>query len=390
MKLFSILTAILVSAFLYFLVFERDALMAVAANSTDDVEDETDAEENLRRVSVVALRSEVKSIDSAVLLRGRTEALRQVVVKSETSGLVMSDPLRKGSRVQAGELLCKLDPGTREAALAEANARLPEAYARQREAEARLTEAQINDRAAAKLSEGGFASQTRVASTAASVEAALAAKESAEASVQAAEAGIKGARKEIERLDIRAPFAGLLETDTAETGSLLQPGAECATIIQLDPIKLVGFAPETEVDRITVGATAGARLLSGRQVTGQVTFLSRAADPETRTFRVEVFVPNPNMDIRDGQTVEILIASDGADAHLLPGSALTLNDDGDLGVRIVNKDQRVAFSTVNFIRDTVDGVWVNGLPDAVDVIVVGHEYVTDGVPVTVTYREPEQ
>ena len=387
MRLISILTAILVMLSLYLLVFERKAVMAFARAEPVAAEPPQEpAEESVEAIQVVALASDAQQIDSAVLVRGRTEAARQVDVRAETSGKVASAPLRKGASVAEGDLLCELDPGTRETALREAEARLPEAQARLSEAEARLIEAEINDRAAAQLSEGGFASETRLASTQASVQSARAGVEAAHAGVQSAQAAVAAAAKEIERLEIRAPFSGLLETDTAELGTLLQPGAVCATVIQLDPIKLVGFVPETEVDRVQVGAPAAARLASGRRVTGRVTFISRSADESTRTFRAEVEVENADLAIRDGQTVEIAIESDGQIAHLLPQSALTLDDEGRLGVRLVI-DGTAEFAAVGVIRDTSEGVWVTGLEPQADVIVVGQEFVTDGVPVAVTYRE---
>ncbi|MBT8474524.1 MAG: efflux RND transporter periplasmic adaptor subunit, partial [Alphaproteobacteria bacterium] len=360
---------------------ERDRLLDFA--SGDDAPATTETEvtaepvaEAVPSVAVVAQRSQAQVIDSAVILRGRTEAARQVEVRSETNGLVISEPLRKGARVEEGALLCRLDIGTRDVALAEAQARLSEA-------QAGLADAEINQRAAARLSQDGFASETRVT-------AANAAVQSARAAVQSAEAGIAAANKEIQRLEIRAPFGGLLESDTAEIGSLLQPGALCGTIIQLDPIKLVGFVPETEVDRVTLGASAGARLASGREVLGTVTFLSRSADPTTRTFRVEIEVDNSDQSIRDGQTAEIYVASDGAPAHLLPQSALTLNNEGRLGVRLVGNDNAAVFAPISVLRDTTEGIWVSGLEEDVAVIVVGQEFVTDGVPVTPTYREASQ
>jgi multidrug efflux system membrane fusion protein len=384
MRLFPILTALVVVAVLYLLVFERDRLSGIAGiapSETAEVAEHSDtiseassrAGENT--VQVVAMRSASQVIDSAVVVRGRTEAARALDVRSETSGLVISEPLRKGTEVVADQLLCRLDVGTREAALAEAESRLAEARARQADAE-------INLRAASRLSEGGFASETRLTG-------AEAAAESARAGVRSAEAGVASARKEIERTEIRAPFEGLLETDTAELGALLQPGGICATVIQLDPIKLVGFVPEVDVDRIEVGAPAGARLATGREVLGEVTFLSRSADEATRTFRVEVEAPNADLSIRDGQTAEIFISSDGETAHLVPQSALTLNDEGRLGVRLV-VDAAAAFAPVSVVRDTQQGIWVTGLDDDVSVIVVGQEFVTDGVPVEVTLREDAQ
>jgi multidrug efflux system membrane fusion protein len=437
MRLIPVLTALLVMATLYLVVLERDALLRFAQGETvtlaelnplapePDGADAGPPEEaaaaaeaapspaapaptaqvqGAAPVGVVAMQSVAREIDSAVQLRGETEAAREVDLRAETSGLVISEPRRKGALVEAGEVLCRLDPGAREATLSEAQARLaeararvPEARARLAEAEARLEEARLNANAAARLSEDGFASETRVAATRAAVRSAEAGVESArsqletvKANIQSAEAAVDSAETEMARLEIAAPFAGLLESDTAELGSLLQPGGLCATLIGLDPIRIVGFVPETEVDRIEVGARAGARLVTGRELTGEVTFLSRSADPTTRTFRVEITVPNPDLSVRDGQTAEILVEADGAMAHLLPQSALTLDDDGTLGVRTVTQENAARFVPVTLLRDTINGVWVAGLPDEVAVIVLGQEYVTDGVPVEVTWREATQ
>lgn len=363
MRLVPLITAFLVTATLYMLVFEREALIALASGDMAAQAAETPAEPaEARRVSVVVLRSTAEQIDSMVIVRGRTEAARQIDVRAETSGLVTSDATLKGARVEQDQLLCSLAPGGQAAALAQA--------------EAQLAEAEIAATSTRSLAASGAATATRVASV--------------EASLQSALAAVEAARREVERLTMKAPFGGLLESDTAELGALLQPGGLCATIIQLDPIKLVGFVPETEVNRVKVGAMGGARLTDGTTVTGRVTFLSRSADPETRTFRVELTVPNPDLTIRDGQTVEIAIGAEGKVAHLLPQSALTLDDEGTLGVRIVDDGNVARFRPVDILRDTTKGIYVSGLGDRADVIVVGQEYVTDGVLVEPTYREPAE
>lgn len=436
MRLFPILAAILVSGLIYAFIFQRDALLGNTPESTPATASEAimpaDVTSAEKPIGVVAIHSQASPVDSAVILRGQTEAFRQVELRAETSGQVISTPLRKGAFVNEGDQLCRLDPGTRMATLAETRARLteaqsrvpaaraavPEAQARVAEAKARveeakaiLEEARINANAASKLSEDGFASDTRVAGTQAAVRGAEAAIVSAEAGlkaansglesvaagIEAANAGVESARaavaaaeREIERLIISAPFTGILESDTAELGSLLQPGELCATVIQLDPIMLVGFVAETEVGRVQNGAMAGARLASGDEVTGKVVFLSRAADPATRTFRVEIEVANPELSLRDGQTAEIIIAAEGKQAHLVPQSALTLNDDGILGVRLVTDDDRAAFRPVSLLRDSPDGVWLAGLPEQANVIVIGQEYVTDGVRVAASYEAPEE
>lgn len=412
MRIVSIITAILVTAFLFVIVFKRDQLAEFtatgsAANAAEQpaLADDTPAApantDDEVAFKVVAFSSKASTIDSAVVLRGETQAARTVTARAETNGLIINTPLRKGTFVGEADVLCQLDPGTRAANLSDAKARLesararvPETQARLEEAKAKLDEAKINFNAANKLSEGGFASESRVANAQATVRSAEAAVASAKAGfdttrsgIQSAEAAVASAEKEIERLTIRAPFAGLLETDTAELGSLLQPGAACATIIQLDPIKLVAFVPETEWSRVHLGAPAMARLISGREVMGAVTYLSRSADPLTRTFRVEIEVANSDLSIADGQTAEIVIGADGSLAHLLPQSALTLNDEGALGIRAVGAGNIVEFHPVTLIRDTVDGVWLADLPETLDVITIGQEFVRAGVKVAPTYAE---
>ena len=74
----------------------------------------------------------------------------------------------------------------------------------------------------------------------------------------------------------------------------------------------------------------------------------------------------------------------------MPQSALTLNDEGNLGLRLVGAGDIATFQEVDLLRDTIEGVWLAGLPDEVAVIVVGQEYVNDGVKVAPTYREMTQ
>lgn len=426
MRLVPFLSAILVMVFFYFIVVEREALFEFAGVSSDSSDEQTETVEQSaptrseavdeieKSVAVIARKSLAQLIDSAVIVRGETQAARQVELRAETSGQVVSEPLRKGTFVEENQIMCEIDKGTREVSLADAfarlaeaksripetEARIPEAIARLQEANSRLVEAEINKNAADKLFNEGFATETRVVSAEAAVKSAEAAISSAEAglkaaragmdnisaSIQSAEAGVASAEREIAKLTLRAPFKGLLESDTAELGSLMQQGSLCGTIIQLDPIKIVGFVPEADVNRIKEGVRAGARMIDGQQVFGTVAYVSRSADQTTRTFLVEIDVPNADLQIRDGQTADILIEADGASAHLLPQSALTLNDEGDLGVRTIVED-RSQFRKVRVLGDTSTGIWVAGLPDEVDVILVGQEYTSNGTPVLAQYEE---
>ncbi|RMD49324.1 MAG: efflux RND transporter periplasmic adaptor subunit [Alphaproteobacteria bacterium] len=373
MRFLSLFNTALVAVALYLLVMERDTLRAFAAGDALErpaaqatAPAEAAAEAGLGAtareideipVKVVAIHSQAREIPDGVVLRGRTEADRRVDVRSETSGRVVSEPQAKGSPVKAGDVLCRIDEGTRPARVAEARAR--------------LAQAEDELEAAEKLASGGFASERRLIN--------------ARAQLESARAALAAAEDELARTVIRAPFDGVLDTDTAELGSLLQPGALCARVVDLDPILLVGWATEMDVGRIRVGAPAGGRLLDGRELHGKVTHVGVSADPATRTYRVEIAVPNPDGAIRDGATVEIFIALAGTRAHEVPASALTLDGQGRLGLRLI-EDGRARFHPVEVLRDAPNGVWVSGLPETADIIVVGQEFVTDGRRVEPSWR----
>jgi len=300
-------------------------------------------------VPVMVMASEARPTASVLTLRGRTVAIRNVSVPAETAGLVVSQPLRKGAMVHEGDALCRLDPGARQAQLLEA--------------EAKLAEARIEAEAADTLSQKGFAAETT--------------RMARQAQLEAAQAAVDLVKLDISRLVITAPFEGVLESDTAEIGSRLGLGDGCATVIDLSRVKVSGYVSEQEVDQIEIGQKAAARLINGRTIPGEISFISRVSDPQTRTFEVEVTLPNEDGRIRDGMTAELQIDLPAETAHLLPQSALTLDDDGRLGVRIA-AGGKAEFVPVRIIRDVADGVWVAGLPDRADVIVVGQEFVRDG------------
>jgi len=363
MKILHLLTALLVGAFIYAAVLERDALLAFAGAETTAPETDVEAaeEEAQSAVPVVTMHSVEQEVQSGLVLRGTTEAARRIEMRAETSGRVISQPLPSGATITEGQVLCELDAGVLEAQLAEASAQ--------------LANAQANNNVASRLAESGFGAENSAIS--------------ASAALESARARVLSVERTLNQLKIRAPFAGVLETDSAEIGSLLQPGGACATVLALDEIKLVGYVPELEVINLSVGQLAGARLISGREVIGKVTFIARSADPLTRTFRLEVTVDNSDLSILDGQSVEIGIAYAGEKAHLLPQHVLTLNGEGTLGVRI--DDAGLArFVAVKIVRDAPDGFWLSGLAPEADVIVTGQEYVTDGRAITVTRQEDQQ
>lgn len=310
---------------------------------------ETPEAEKLQPVPVMVLTSEAEDTARTLIVRGRTEANRKVAVSAETTGLVVSQPLRRGATVERGRVLCELAPGARLAQLLEA--------------EAVLARAQVNFDAAAQLSERGFTAETtRIARS---------------AELEAAQATVERVKWDISRLHITAPFSGILESDTAELGARLAPGETCADLIDLSTVKVTGFVGEQNIDLIRLHRDAVARMINGREEVGKITFISRVADEDTRTYMIQVTLENADRRLRDGMTSELLIDLPPVRAHRIPKSALTLDDGGRLGLRLA-EGRTSRFHPVEVIRDEPRGAWVTGLPSTATVIVVGQEFVGDG------------
>ena len=182
---------------------------------------------------------------------------------------------------------------------------------------------------------------------------------------------------------IVAPFSGYLETLRVEEGDFLNTGAVCAALIDPDPMLLVADIAEKDIAQVELGSEASAKLISGRYISGEVTFIASSADKNTRTFRVEISVDNKDRTIRDGVSAEIYIKGKQEAAHKISPAILSLNDQGKLGVRTVTADNRVEFKEINILDDTNSGMWVSGLGEEARIITLGQEYVFQGQTVNV-------
>ena len=291
----------------------------------------------------------VQPMPLEVTLRGRTEAKAKVGVAAETSGIVKEVLVSKGDRVEAGDLLCMLDRGTREASVAQA--------------EAALAQAQLNFETNEQLREKGVAASNS--------------RSAVEVALKSAQAQLDQAKAELERTEIRTEISGIVEDPVANVGTMLNPGSVCATVVKLDPMIFVGSIPEVRVGLARTGLPVEIETVSGQTASGKVTFVSSTADSSTRTFGVEAEISNPSGNIRDGLTATAMVDMGTMPAHLLPQSALTLDSEGVLGIRAVEGDV-VVFHPITIVRDTREGVWVTGLPAQVDVITLGQEYVAAG------------
>ena len=293
-----------------------------------------------------------------VRVRGKTENKRTVEVRAEVAGRIVERPVERGDRVRKGELLCRLSIDDRQAGVAEARAS--------------LQQAQIEYQGSLELKAKGFQSDTAIAQ--------------ARARLVGAEAQLTRRELDLARTQIRAPFDGLVEDVSQDVGDYVSPGAACSTVVDLDPMLLVGRVSEKDVQRLKLGSSAQGVLSDGSTVEGTVSFIGTQSDPATRTYAVEVEVANIQDTLRSGITTDILVPVEEVLAHKVSPALFALNDRGELGLRTVNGDDRVEFHTIDVLSNDVDGAWVAGLPAVTTLITVGQELVIPGDRVEVTYE----
>jgi len=293
-----------------------------------------------------------------VVLRGKTKNKRTVEVKAETSGRIVERPVERGTRVEEGDVLCRIS--------------MEDRYAQLTESREAVNQARIEYEGSLKLKERGFQSETAIAQ--------------AKAKLAATQANLERSQLEIERTQIRAPFDGVVEDVHQDVGDYVAPGATCVTVVDLDPMLLVGQVAEKDVPRLKIDLPVTGVLSDGRMVEGPVTFIGQQSDPLTRTYPVEIQIANPDYGLRSGLTTEIRIPVREVLAHKISPALFALDDAGAIGVRTVNNEGRVEFHHVEIVRDTPDGVWVSGLPDVTTLITVGQELVVPGELVEVDYE----
>jgi len=179
---------------------------------------------------------------------------------------------------------------------------------------------------------------------------------------------------ELNRTEVKAPFRGYVEM-IVKPGNFINRGQVCAVIIELNPITFVAEVPEAEIKNVVKGQSVSIKLITGETIYSKLTFVSKSATPSTRSFRVEVEVNNPKGLIRDGITGTLEITTNKTLATKISPSIMLLSDEGIIGVRTVNSNNIVEFYPIEIIEDTLDGIWVSGIPNRSKLIVRGQGFV---------------
>ena len=320
-----------------------------------------DSTENTGSQSVLPPAVQVRILAAAPVSRklhlmGVTQPKRFVQLRAQTAGAVVVVHSDKGEMLKAGDLVIRIDIRDRKA--------------RQRQAKALVAQRLAEYRAASELSKKKLSSKTTVAK--------------AQALLEAAKALLQGIELDMRHTRVTAPFAGIIERRFVEIGDYLDVGDPVAELLDLSEVVISGQASERDIGQLRTGMPAQLTLSGGQRLTGTVTFIAHASDSATRTFRVEVTASNKNLAVASGMTAKISLNMGTTPGHLLTPAVLTLDDEGRVGVKIIDSSSRVRFLPVDLILDTPDGMWLGGLPDTIELITVGHEFVSAGQQVTVS------
>ena len=181
---------------------------------------------------------------------------------------------------------------------------------------------------------------------------------------------------ELNRTEVKAPFSGYIE-QIVKPGNFLERGQICATIIQLSPISFVAGVPEYDINKVRINQNVNVELVTGQKIKGKLTFVSKSASPDTRTFSVESQIENLDGAIKDGLTANMTIEIDKVKAHKISPSILLLNDEGKLGIRIIQEGNLAKFVEIIILEDSEEGLWVTGIPEKVEIIIQGQGFVED-------------
>ncbi len=309
---------------------------------------EVEPETSLMRVEVNTLSLE--TMDREISLQGQLEPLQHLLLKAQTSGALKRFMVEKGDRISLNDPILTLDLAGRENTLAEAKAR--------------VKTAQSEQNAAQSLRQQRLQSQLQLEQSQAALETAL--------------ARLAAVQLDIDNTTITAPFAGVVNDLPIDIGSLVERGDVVAELIDDSAFNVTAQASQQSLSNLKVGQAVSIELITGEILTGQLTYISSIADSQTRSFTVEARVTNTTGAIAAGVSASMHIPVEQVDATFISPSALSLGEDGEIGIKAVNDDNEVIFLPIELVSTSLDGAWVSGVPANTNVITLGQGFVNVG------------
>ncbi len=298
------------------------------------------------QVQTVSPQNYTKSISS----NGRSQASKNIIVRAEAEGLITEIIANEGDAIETGAEIIKID--------------VREKRERVRESRELVKQRKIEYDAAKKLIKQGFASDVRLAQT--------------QSAYESARASLTRAQIDLDKTIVKAPFDGILGKRHVDIGDYVRIGDPLSELVDLNPLEITVFLNEKEIIQLKKGAKATLTFINGEKRDGFVKFIAPAADEDSRTFRVDVEIDNEDMSLPAGLTAQVDIEVRSKQAYQIPPSILTLNDAGDVGVKVVSNENKAVFTPITIIDDSPSSMWVTGLEGDVRVVTVGQDFLVPG------------
>lgn len=311
--------------------------------------------------TVEAFASRAKPVVEFVASEGQVLPDRTTPVRAKVGGTVEAIAVKKGDFLEEGTLIAKIA--------------LADRQAQRTQAEAELARRQGEFDRVSGLANRGYATAAQV--------------EEAQAELAKARASLAAIAQTTGDTEIRAPITGTLDRFDLDLGEFVAASAEVGIQIDNDPLTVDVEIAQQNVARVRTGQPASVTFITGETRQGTVRYIATNASSSTRTFPVEITVPNPDRDIPAGISAQVRIPVGEVPAHFLSAAVLALGSDGTLGVKAVNAENKVTFHPIELVRAETTGLWVAGLPESLRIITVGQGFVSEGEDVRVIEAKPD-
>lgn len=317
----------------------------------------------------------------------RTRAKEDTAIRARITGTILERNFEEGQKVEANQILFKIDPRQYEAALASAKAQL-------NQAEAAVEVSARNLVRGKELAPDGFISKSEL-------DKLTSESDTAKAQLAAARAAVEKAEIDLGFTEIRAPFAGTAGRSQLSIGDLVDPNSGAlVTLVQMDPM-LVDFDVNEQAlstvlkdnqQRLSQGLppvqfTPVLKLTDGEIYNqhGQIDYANNRINPSTGTVTVTAGFPNPDGLLFPGQFARVVIQRGEQEEALMVPQVSVLEDMQGRYVFTLTDENRVTRKNVTLGQKT-GAKWLveQGLEAGDRVIVNGVQKVRVGAPVSAT------
>ena len=200
--------------------------------------------------------------DASILdATGYVVARREATVSAKVTGKLTGVFIEEGVRVEAGQLLARLDDAIPRAQMNLVESQLGASRASLKELDVQIHQAQLNLDRTRGLASRNLASQADLDRDELSLEALVARRERAAEDIKVAERNVELQRQSLDDMEVRAPFAGVVVAKAAQPGEIVSPMSAgggftrtgICTIVDMDSLEVEVDVNEAYINRVTPG-----------------------------------------------------------------------------------------------------------------------------------------